>query len=416
MKVLVVGAGGREHALAWKLARSGRVDEVLVAPGNGGMRDVARIVEVPLEVDALLRLARDEGVGLTVVGPEAPLVAGMVDAFEADGLRVFGPNARAARLEGSKRFAKEFMARHDIPTAAFATFRELAAARAYLRQVGAPIVVKDSALAAGKGVTVARSLDEAEAAVEAILARQGAEVVIEEMLVGQEISLLVFTDGLAYRPMVMAQDYKQALDGDAGPMTGGMGAVAPAALLTSSQQWQAMTKVVEPTLKALNADGIAYQGVLFFGLMITEEGAKLLEFNVRFGDPETQAVLPLLDMDLLRVLESVVDHRLARLELCWTGRKAACVVMAAPGYPGAYRKGIAIDVPTDLGPDVVVFHAGTRVVEGSLVSSGGRVLNVVALADSLEEAVARAYAAADRIRFPGAQLRRDIGGRLLARG
>ncbi len=413
MRVLVVGSGGREHALAWKLATSERVDEVLVAPGNGGMRDVARVVDAPLEVDALVSLARQEAVDLTVIGPEAPLVAGVVDAFEAAGLRIFGPNAEAARLEGSKRFAKEFMARHDIPTAAFRTFREPAAARDYLRDVGAPIVVKDSALAAGKGVTVATTLQEAEAAVDAVLARPGSEVVIEEMLTGQEISLLVFTDGLAYRPMLLAQDYKQALDGDLGPMTGGMGAVAPATLLSSSQQWQAMTKVVEPTLKALNADGIAYQGVLYFGLMITDEGAKVLEFNVRFGDPETQAVLPLLDTDLLRLLESVVDRRLARLELSWTGRKAACVVMAAPGYPGSYAKGIAIDIPTDLGADVLVFHAGTATADGALVSAGGRVLNVVALADDLTEAVRRAYAAADRIGFPGAHLRRDIGGRLL---
>jgi phosphoribosylamine---glycine ligase len=413
MKVLVVGSGGREHALAWKLARSEHVDEILVAPGNGGMRDVARTVEVPLTVDALLQLAKSEAVDFTVVGPEAPLVAGIVDTFEAAGLRIFGPSAKAARLEGSKRFAKEFMARHGIPTAAFKSFRDRAKAHAYLHEVGAPIVVKDSALAAGKGVTVARSVAEAEAAVDAVLGREGAEVVIEEFLEGQEISLLLFTDGLAYRPMVLAQDYKQAHEGDVGPMTGGMGAVAPAALLSSAQQWLTMTRVVEPTLQALNADGIAYQGILFIGLMMTDDGAKVLEFNVRFGDPETQAVLPLLDNDLLRVLESVVDRRLARLELCWTGRKAACVVMAAPGYPGSYPKGIAIDIPTDLGPDVTVFHAGTDRVDGHLVSSGGRVLNVVATAGTLEDAVARAYEAADRIRFPGVQMRRDIGGRLL---
>ncbi len=413
MKVLVVGGGGREHALAWKLAQSERVEEIIVAPGNAGMTDVARTVEVPLTVEALLRLARDEAVDFTVVGPEAPLVAGVVDAFEAEGLRIFGPSAKAARLEGSKRFAKEFMARHGIPTAAFRTFRDRTAAHAYLQEVGAPIVVKDSALAAGKGVTVARTLAEAVDAVDAVFEKPAAEVVIEEMLEGQEISLLVFTDGLAYRPMVLAQDYKQALDGDIGPMTGGMGAVAPAALLSSAQQWQTMTRVVEPTLQALNADGIAYQGVLFIGLMMTEEGAKVLEFNVRFGDPETQVVLPLLDNDLLRVLESVADRRLARLELCWTGRKAACVVMAAPGYPGSYEKAIPITIPDDLGDDVLVFHAGTAKGDEGLVSVGGRVLNVVATADSLEAAVERAYAAADRIQFPGAHLRRDIGGRLL---
>ena len=413
MKVLVVGGGGREHALAWKLAQSERVEEIIVAPGNAGMTDVARTVEVPLTVEALLRLARDEAVDFTVVGPEAPLVAGVVDAFEAEGLRIFGPSAKAARLEGSKRFAKEFMARHGIPTAAFRTFRDRTAAHAYLQEVGAPIVVKDSALAAGKGVTVARTLAEAVDAVDAVFEKPAAEVVIEELLEGQEISLLVFTDGLAYRPMVLAQDYKQALEGDVGPMTGGMGAVAPAALLSSAQQWQTMTRVVEPTLKALNADGIAYQGVLFIGLMMTEEGAKVLEFNVRFGDPETQVVLPLLDNDLLRVLEAVADRRLARLELCWTGRKAACVVMAAPGYPGSYEKAIPITIPEDLGDDVLVFHAGTARGDGGLVSVGGRVLNVVATADSLEAAVKRAYAAADRIQFPGAHLRRDIGGRLL---
>ncbi len=413
MKVLVVGSGGREHALAWKLSRSARVDEVLVAPGNPGMRDVARVVDVPLEIGPLLALARRENADLTVVGPEAPLVAGIVDAFEAEGLRVFGPDAAAARLEGSKRFAKEFMARHGIPTAAFAAFTEREAALAHLRRVGAPIVVKDSALAAGKGVTVASSLEEAEAAVRALFAREGAEVVLEERLQGQEISLLVFTDGLSYRPLPLAQDYKQAHDGDGGPMTGGMGTVAPAALLSSAQQWQAMTKVVEPTLKALNADGIAFQGVLYFGLMVEGGEAKVLEFNVRFGDPETQVVLPLLDNDLLRVLDSVADRRLARLELSWTGRKAACVVLAAPGYPGAYRRGIPIDIPDDLGPDVLVFHAGTGLEDGRVVSTGGRVLDVVGLADTVEEAVARAYAAADRIDFPGAHMRRDIGRRLL---
>ena len=415
MKVLVIGSGGREHALAWKLSSSSRVREVLVAPGNAGMRDVARVIDVPVRVDALLELARAEEVAFTVVGPEAPLVDGIVDAFEAAGLRVFGPNAKAARLEGSKRFAKEFMARHGIPSAAFRTFRDAASAHDYLTDVGAPIVVKDSGLAGGKGVTVAHSVEEAATAIDALFERPDVEVVIEEMLVGQEISLLVFTDGLAYRPMVLAQDYKQALDGDLGPMTGGMGTIAPAAVLSSAQQWQAMAKIVEPTLKALNADGIAFQGVLYFGLMMTDDGAKVLEFNVRFGDPETQVVLPLLDNDLLRVLESVVDRRLARLELCWTGRKAACVVMAAPGYPGEYRKGIPIGIPDDLGPDVMVFHAGTTVADGQLVSSGGRVLDVVALADDLETAVDRAYAAARRIDFPGARLRTDIGARLLGR-
>ncbi len=415
MRVLVVGSGGREHALAWKLSQSPRVDEVLVAPGNAGMADVARVLETSLDVDALVALARRERVDFTVIGPEAPLVDGAVDAFEAAGLKAFGPSRGAARLEGSKRFAKDFMLRHGIPTAAHAAFTELEPALAHLDRVGAPIVVKDSRLAAGKGVTVADDLAQAKAAVRALFRKPGAEVVIEERLVGQEISLLVFTDGLAYKPMILAQDYKQALDGDHGPMTGGMGAVAPAALLSSAQQWKAMTEVVEPVLHALKADGIVYQGVLYVGLMVTADGPKVLEFNVRFGDPETQAVLPLLDNDFVRVLESVADGRLARLELCWTGRAAACVVMAAPGYPGDYPVGIPLHIPDDLGPDVRVFHAGTARDGDALVSHGGRVLDVVGIGDTLEEAVATAYRAVARIGFPDAHVRGDIGGRLLQR-
>ncbi len=415
MKVLVVGSGGREHALAWKLRASPEVSEVLVAPGNPGMADVARVVPSSMKVEALVDLARRERVDLTVIGPEAPLVEGVVDAFEAAGLRAFGPNAAASKLEGSKRFAKEFMLRHGIPTASFAAFTDRASALAYLDEVGAPIVVKDSALAAGKGVTVAADLEEARAAVERLFDGRLAEVVIEERLDGQEISLLVFTDGLSYKPMLLAQDYKQAFDGDQGPMTGGMGTVAPATLLSAAQQWQVMRDVVEPTLRALSADGISYRGVLFFGLMVADGEAKVLEFNVRFGDPETQVVLPLLDLDLLRVLNSTVDRRLARLEFAWISRYAACVVMAAPGYPGEPERGVPITIPENLGADVVVFHAGTGMQDGQLVSAGGRVLNVVGMGGSMQEALARAYAAVDRIDFPGALVRRDIGGRLAAR-
>jgi phosphoribosylamine--glycine ligase len=412
VKVLLIGSGGREHVIAWKLAQSTRVNEIVAAPGNAGMASLARLAPVTQEPDGLFELAKREAPDLTVIGPEAPLVAGLADRLEEAGMRVFGPRADAARLEGSKAYAKEFMLRHGIPTAGHRTFTSRAAALEYLRRRGAPVVVKDSALAAGKGVTVAASLEQGEEAITRMFAdRDDATVVIEDFLEGQEISFLVFTDGRAYRTMPIAQDYKQADEGDQGPMTGGMGAVAPVALLDPATRRLVESEVVERTLAGLREDGVDFRGVLYFGLMLTADGPRLLEYNVRLGDPETQVVLPLLDGDLLDVLEAVVERRLGRTEIRWSGLAAACVVMAAPGYPGEYRSGIPLSVfePEER---LFAFHAGTARRAGELVSSGGRVLNVVAIAGSVQEAVRSAYRGVERIDFPGARLRRDIGSRL----
>jgi phosphoribosylamine--glycine ligase len=412
VKVLLIGSGGREHAIAWKLAQSARVNEIVAAPGNAGMASLARLAPVTHEPAGLFELAKREAPDLIVIGPEAPLVAGLTDRLEEAGMRVFGPRADAARLEGSKAYAKEFMLRHGIPTAGHRTFTSRAAALEYLRRRGAPVVVKDSALAAGKGVTVAASLEQGEEAITRMFAdRDDATVVIEDFLEGQEISFLVFTDGRAYRTMPIAQDYKQADEGDQGPMTGGMGAVAPVALLDPATRRLVESEVVERTLAGLREDGVDFRGVLYFGLMLTADGPRLLEYNVRLGDPETQVVLPLLDGDLLDVLEAVVERRLGRTEIRWSGLAAACVVMAAPGYPGEYRSGIPLSVfePEER---LFAFHAGTARRAGELVSSGGRVLNVVAIAGSVQEAVRSAYRGVERIDFPGARLRRDIGSRL----
>ncbi len=424
MKVMVVGSGGREHALVWKLTGSPRVTEVLCVPGNAGIAELARCLDAELTPEGLLAVAEGEGVDFTVIGPEVPLVAGVADAFGAAGRRVFGPNRAAAQLEGSKTFAKAFMTRHHIPTAAYRSFTGLGEAVAYLDRQPYPLVVKDSALASGKGVTVARTRAEATGALEAIFGETGAagegavgeglvrEVVIEECLTGQEVSLLLLTDGETATLLPLAQDYKQALDGDLGPMTGGMGAVAPVALLSERQLAEVVKTVVTPTLEGLRAEGIPYRGVLFIGLMLTLEGVRVLEYNVRFGDPETQAVLPLLESDLLELLEATAAGRLAEVTPKWWAGAAACVVLAAPGYPGGYPTGLALSVPDTLPGDTLVFHAGTARAEGGLVSSGGRVLNVVARAETLAAAVERAYAGVEVVDFKNAHLRRDIGGRL----
>ena len=425
MKVLVIGSGGREHALAWKLAQSPRVDEVLVAPGNAGTAREARCRNVATkatDIDGLLALARAEGVGLTVVGPEQPLVAGVVDAFRAAGLRVFGPTAAAARLEGSKAYAKDFLKRHGIPTAFYEVFTEVEPALAYVRRHGAPIVVKADGLAAGKGVIVATTLAEAEDAVRDMLAgnafgEAGARVVIEEFLDGEEASFISIVDGAHALPMATSQDHKRVGEGDAGPNTGGMGAYSPAPVVTPAVHARVMREVVEPTVRGMIADGVPFTGFLYAGLMIDAQGApKVIEFNVRFGDPETQPVMLRLRSDLVDLLEAAIDGRLAGVEADWDPRPSLGIVLAAGGYPASPRAGDAIDgLDAPQAADAKVFHAGTVERDGRVLTAGGRVLTACALGASVADAQAAALAAAAPIRWDGLFYRRDIGWRAIAR-
>ena len=425
MKVLVIGSGGREHALAWKLAQSPRISEVIVAPGNAGtaFEDKCRNVAVAAtDLDGLLALARSEDVALTVVGPEAPLVAGVVDRFRAEGLRIFGPSATAAQLEGSKAFAKDFLARHGIPTAHYAVHTDLDDALAYLREKGAPIVVKADGLAAGKGVIVAITLPEAEAAVRDMLAGNafgpaGSRVVIEEFLEGEEASFISMVDGVTALPMATSQDHKRVGDGDTGPNTGGMGAYSPAPVVTPAVHARIMREVVEPTVSGMAADGIPFTGFLYAGLMIDRNGApKVIEYNVRFGDPETQPVMMRLQSDLLDLLEAGIDGRLHEVQAQWDPRPSLGVVMAAEGYPGTPRLGDAIntwDAPEV--EDTKIFHAGTVLNGAHAVTSGGRVLCVCALGHSVAEAQRQAYAEVAGVSWPGEFHRHDIGWRAIAR-
>ena len=411
MKVLVIGGGGREHAIVWALARSSRVREVLAAPGNAGIERLARCRPVS-EHGEIVAWAQRERVDLVVVGPEAPLAAGLADHLRDAGIAVFGPGRDGARLEASKAYAKEFMLRHAVPTAGHRSVRTLDEAMRYLDEVGVPIVVKDSHLAAGKGVTLAYDRATADATLRTLFARPNAEVVLEELLVGQELSVMLLTDGRDAFELPLAQDHKQAYDGDEGPMTGGMGAVAPVPLLDDAQRERLRREVVRPVLAGLRADGIDYRGALFLGVMWTEHGPHLLEINVRLGDPETQTVLPLLENDLASLFEAIEARRLGEIEPAWRPGAAATVVMAAPGYPGTYAKGVPLEVPEGREADTWVFHAGTRWDGSRLVSSGGRVLAVTGVDRDVASAVAKVYREVQRIGFEGAHLRRDIGGRL----
>ena len=425
MKILVIGSGGREHALAWKLAQSPRVSEVIVAPGNAGTATEGKCRNVALKVDdldGLLRLACDEQVAVTVVGPEVPLVAGVVDRFRAAGLRIFGPSAAAAQLEGSKAFAKDFLARHGIPTAFYAVHTEVDAALAYIRDKGAPIVIKADGLAAGKGVIVAMTLEEAEAAVRDMLSGNafgdaGARVVIEEFLEGEEASFISMVDGTTALPMATSQDHKRVGDGDTGPNTGGMGAYSPAPVVTPQVHARIMREVVEPTVAGMAADGIPFTGFLYAGLMIDASGApKVIEFNVRFGDPETQPVMLRLQSDLLELVEAAIDGRLDQVQAQWDPRPSLGVVIAARPYPGSPVTGEVIEGLDAVPADAKVFHAGTALdASGRVVSAGGRVLCVTALGDSVAQAQQRAYAGVDAIHWPAAFCRRDIGWRAIAR-
>ena len=423
MRILVIGSGGREHALAWKVAQSPRVERMYIAPGNGGTAAAGENVPIPAgDIPALLAFARNQEIDLTVVGPEAPLTAGLVDAFAAAGLRAFGPTAAAARLEGSKAFAKRFMVEEGIPTARAAIFSDYVAARAYLREQPLPVVVKADGLAAGKGVIVCGTLDEAEDAlrqvmVERALGPAGDTVMIEECLVGKEASLLAFCDGRTVVPMLPARDYKRVGDGDSGPNTGGMGGYAPAPHLSPELLDEIAIRVLRPAVDAMRGRGTPYVGVLYAGLMLTAAGPRVLEFNCRFGDPETQVLMPLLETDLVEILIACLEGRLERMAVRWKPAHSAAVVLAAPGYPGSYPTGAEItglDAAARL-PDVFVFHAGTKRDGGRLLTSGGRVLAVTATGAELERARDRAYAAAGLLRFSGVQYRADIGGDMVSR-
>ena len=420
MNILLLGSGGREHALAVALAASPRCDELYIAPGNGGTAAVGENVLLDAEDPAAVAdFARETGCGLVVIGPEAPLVVGVADAVRAAGIPCFGPGAEGAQVEGSKKFSKELMERAGVPTAAYASFTDEAAALAYVRDQGAPLVVKADGLAAGKGVVVATELSQVEDAVRACFdgafGKAGATVVIEEMMTGPECSLLAFTDGETVRPMCTSQDHKRALEGDRGPNTGGMGAYAPVPIVTDEEH-AAMVDALEKTVAQLHAEGIDYRGCLYGGFMLTPAGPKVLEFNARFGDPETQVVIPRLENDLVEVMLAVAEGRLSEVELRWSDRWAVTVVLTSAGYPGSYEKGKVITGVEDAEAmdDVTVYHAGTALTDaGELVTSGGRVLDVTALGDTFEAARDRAYAACEKIQFEGKTLRHDIGLRAL---
>ena len=422
MKILVVGSGGREHALAWKLAQSDRIQIVLVAPGNGGTAADPRLKNIPItDPKQLADFAEQEHIALTVVGPEAPLAAGIVDLFRERGLKIFGPTQRAAQLEASKDFAKSFMQRHGIPTAHSQTFSDVTAAHQYVDQQGAPIVIKADGLAAGKGVVVAMTLDEAHQAIDMMLADNrlgdaGARVVIEEFLDGEEASFIVMVDGSNVLPLATSQDHKRLLDDDQGPNTGGMGAYSPAPIVTPQLHARVMREIILPTVQGMAKEGEPYTGFLYAGLMIDAQGnPKTLEFNCRMGDPETQPIMARLKTDLVTVIEHAVNGTLKDIELDWDRRTALGVVLAAAGYPDSPRKGDVISGVPEESEDSVTFHAGTIIDRGALKTAGGRVLCVVGLGDSVRVAQKHAYEAVEKVRFDGMQFRHDIGWRALKR-
>jgi phosphoribosylamine--glycine ligase len=422
MKILVVGSGGREHALAWKLAESKRIQIVMVAPGNGGTALDPRLKNIPItDPKQLADFAEQENIALTVVGPEAPLAAGIVDLFRERGLKIFGPSQRAAQLEASKDFAKAFMQRHGIPTAKYQTFTDVSAAHQYVDQQGAPIVIKADGLAAGKGVVVALTLDEAHQAIDMMLSDNrlgdaGARVVIEEFLEGEEASFIVMVDGHNILPLATSQDHKRLLDHDQGPNTGGMGAYSPAPIISPQLHARVMREIIQPTVQGMAKDGEPYTGFLYAGLMIDAQGnPKTLEFNCRLGDPETQPIMARLKTDLVTVIEHAVNGTLKDIELDWDRRTALGVVLAAAGYPDSPRKGDTIVGIPEESTDSLTFHAGTSLEGSTLKTAGGRVLCVVGLGDSVRVAQKHAYEAVEKIRFDGMQFRQDIGWRALKR-
>jgi phosphoribosylamine---glycine ligase len=424
MKVLVVGSGGREHALVWKIAQSPKVTKIYAAPGNAGMAQLAECVPVKSDdIPGLAAFAKSKNIDLTIVGPEGPLSLGIVDEFSKEGLRAFGPSGKAAEIEASKRFSKDLMKKHNIPTAEYGVFTDKAAAEAYVREKGAPIVVKADGLAAGKGVVVAETVEEALKALDLIMTDKafgaaGDRVVIEECLKGEEASFMAFSDGKTVVPMASSQDHKRVFDADKGPNTGGMGAYSPAPVVTKKLERKVMDTIMIPTVQAMEKEGRLFKGVLYAGLMINGEDAKVLEFNARFGDPETQPIMARLDTDLIEIIEAILAGSLAKIDIKWKADSAVCIVMASGGYPGSYAKGKVI-TGLDKAAErsgVVVFHAGTALRNGEVVTDGGRVLGVTGLGPVVAAAIDSAYAGVREISFEGAHFRRDIGARALETG
>ena len=430
MKVLIIGSGGREHALTWKIAQSPKVTQIFCAPGNAGTSQLAKNIDISVDnILGLIDFAKQNKIDLTVVGPEVPLVLGIVDEFQSAGLKIFGPTKLAAMLEGSKVFSKEFMRKYKIPTADFSSFKDETEAKQYLKKIGTPVVIKADGLAAGKGVIICKTEKEAEKAINRILHEKefgdaGCEIIIEECLEGEEASLLCFSDGKTIIPMASAQDHKRIFDNDEGPNTGGMGAYSPAPVATQELMETIGREILRPTIIGMEKEGHPYSGVLYVGVMVTKDGPKVLEYNARFGDPETQCILPRLKNDLVEIIMAIIDSRLSNIALEWDPRPAVCVVLAAGGYPGAYKKGneiFGLDQAREL-DDVLVFHAGTReekvdirksTLENRIITSGGRVLNVVGLGNDIKTAISNTYEAVKMISFEGMQYRTDIGKKAL---
>ena len=415
MRVLILGSGGREHALAWKIAQSPKVNKIYCAPGNAGTASVAENIDIsPDNIQALLNFALIKGIGLTVVGPEQPLVKGIADSFEESGLRVFGPSQRAAEIEGSKVFCKDLMKKYGIPTARYESFNSLDQVKLFTKE-DEPVVVKASGLASGKGVVLCRNGKEARSAIQSIMqgkvfGNAGDQVVIEEFLTGQEVSLLAFTDGKTILPLESAQDHKAAFDDDKGPNTGGMGAYSPAPIFTDELKKKVIDEIMIPTVRAMAKEGRYYKGILYAGLMLTESGPKVLEFNARFGDPETQPIMMRIKNDIVPIFEACIDGTLATQTLQWKPESTVCVVMAAKGYPGSYEKGNEISgLNLDENQQAMVFHAGTKLDNGKVLTNGGRVLGVTALGLNINQAIKNAYSVVDKIKWDGIHFRKDIG-------
>ncbi len=417
MKILVVGGGGREHTIVWKVAQSPKVDKIYCAPGNGGISKLAECVDISAtDIDGMVAFAKEKEIDLVMVAPDDPLVLGMVDAMEAAGIRAFGPRANAAIIEGSKAFSKELMKKYNIPTAGYEVFTDSASAIEYIEKGTFPTLIKADGLALGKGVIIAQNLEEAKQAVHEMIddgkfGKSGSRVVIEEFLTGPEVSVLAFTDGKTVKPMVSAQDHKRAYDNDEGLNTGGMGTFSPSRLYDDAKAKECMENIFIPTIKAMSAEGRPFKGVLYFGLMMTANGVKVIEYNCRFGDPETQVVLPRLETDLVEIMEAVIDERLDETDIKWADNAAVCVVMASGGYPVSYEKGHVISGIEDAEAmeNITVFHAGTKLVDGNFTNAGGRVLGVTAVDDNLDKAIKRAYEGVAKISWKDEFHRNDIG-------